>query len=47
MSSAVPSTIHEHLKALLAAGLLTSRRTGRSVQYRLSSLGNELVSGTT
>jgi DNA-binding transcriptional ArsR family regulator len=44
---AAPSTINEHLKALVAVGLLTNRRTGRSVQYRRSSLGDELVSSAT
>ncbi|TCO64912.1 ArsR/SmtB family transcription factor [Actinocrispum wychmicini] len=42
-----PSTISEHLTALVAAGLLTSRRVGRSVQYRRSSLGDEIVSNAT
>ncbi|MET0234152.1 MAG: DUF5937 family protein [Kibdelosporangium sp.] len=42
-----PSTISEHVKALTAAGLLTGRRAGRSVNYRRSSLGDELVSSAT
>lgn len=42
-----PSTVSEHLTALVAAGLLTSRRVGRSVQYRRSSLGDELVANAT
>jgi DNA-binding transcriptional ArsR family regulator len=42
-----PSTISEHVRALTAAGLLSGRRTGRSVQYRRSSLGDELVSSAT
>jgi DNA-binding transcriptional ArsR family regulator len=42
-----PSTISEHVKALAAAGLLSSRRAGRSVHYRRSSLGDELVSSAT
>jgi DNA-binding transcriptional ArsR family regulator len=42
-----PSTISEHLKALAAASLLTAHRAGRSVQYRRSSLGDELVSTAT
>lgn len=42
-----PSTISQHVKALAAAGLLESRRAGRSVHYRRSSLGDELVSSAT
>jgi DNA-binding transcriptional ArsR family regulator len=42
-----PSTVSEHVRAMTAAGLLNSRRTGRSVQYRRSSLGDELVSSAT
>ncbi|MFC0115453.1 DUF5937 family protein [Kibdelosporangium aridum] len=38
-----PSTISEHVKALAAAGLLSARRSGRSVHYRRSALGDELV----
>jgi DNA-binding transcriptional ArsR family regulator len=42
-----PSTISEHVKALAAAGLLSGRRAGRSVNYSRSSLGDELVSSAT
>jgi DNA-binding transcriptional ArsR family regulator len=38
-----PSTISGHLRALAAAGLLTARRSGRSVHYRRTPLGDELV----
>jgi biotin operon repressor len=41
------STINAHLKALTAAGLLSSRRAGRSVEYRRSPLGDELLSSST
>jgi DNA-binding transcriptional ArsR family regulator len=44
---AAPSTISEHVKALAAAGLLSGRRAGRSVNYSRSSLGDELVSSAT
>ncbi|NRN63762.1 Transcriptional regulator [Kibdelosporangium sp. 4NS15] len=38
-----PSTISGHVKALAAAGLLSARRSGRSVYYSRSALGDELV----
>ncbi|MCE7005333.1 DUF5937 family protein [Kibdelosporangium philippinense] len=43
----VPSTISEHVKALAAAGLLSARRSGRSVHYRRSALGDEVVASAT
>jgi DNA-binding transcriptional ArsR family regulator len=37
------TAVNQHLRALRAAGLLTSARHGRSVLYRLSDLGDRLV----
>ncbi|WP_285601290.1 DUF5937 family protein [Kineosporia sp. NBRC 101731] len=43
-----PAAVNQHLRALRDAGLLTSDRSGRSVLYRQSDLGEALVtrSGT-
>jgi DNA-binding transcriptional ArsR family regulator len=38
-----PSTVSEHLAALLAAGVVTRRRAGRRVLYQLDSSGTALV----
>jgi DNA-binding transcriptional ArsR family regulator len=38
-------TLNVHLKSLQRAGILTSRRDGRAVLYRRTSLGDDLVSG--
>ncbi|MER7247576.1 DUF5937 family protein [Kribbella sp. NPDC000426] len=40
-----PTAINQHLKALKAAGLLTSARHGRSVLYHRTSLGDHLIRG--
>jgi DNA-binding transcriptional ArsR family regulator len=39
-------TLNVHLKALQAAGLLTSRRDGRAVRYTRTDLGERLLTGT-
>jgi len=38
-----PSTVSEHLRALAAAGLLVSARSGRTVHYRRTQLGDALT----
>lgn len=38
-----PAAVNQHLRALRAAGLLTSARHGRSVLYLRSELGDQLV----
>lgn len=38
-----PSAVNQHLRVLRAAGLLTSARSGRSVLYLRSELGEQLV----
>lgn len=38
-----PTAVNQHLRALRAAGLLTSARHGRSVLYLRSDLGDQLV----
>jgi hypothetical protein len=40
-----PAAVNQHLRALRAAGLLTSSRYGRSVLYRRSDLGDHLLAG--
>jgi DNA-binding transcriptional ArsR family regulator len=40
-----PTAVNQHLRALRAAGLLTSARHGRSVLYRRTDLGDRLTSG--
>lgn len=40
-----PSTVSEHLKVLLATGLVTARRDRGEVRYRTSPLGAALVAG--
>jgi DNA-binding transcriptional ArsR family regulator len=40
-----PTAVNQHLRALQAAGLLTSARHGRSVLYHRSDLGDHLVRG--
>ncbi|WP_299039029.1 DUF5937 family protein [uncultured Pseudokineococcus sp.] len=40
-----PAAVNQHLRALRAAGLLTSSRYGRSVLYRRSELGDHLLAG--
>jgi len=42
-SGVTPAAVNQHLVALRAAGLLTSARTGRSVLYRRSDLGDRLL----
>lgn len=39
------TAVNQHLRAMRAAGLLTSARHGRSVLYRRSDLGDRLVGG--
>ncbi|WP_432893414.1 DUF5937 family protein [Kribbella sp. CA-245084] len=41
-----PTAINQHLRALQAAGLLTSARHGRSVLYHRTDLGDHLIRGT-
>ncbi|WP_350275057.1 DUF5937 family protein [Kribbella sp. HUAS MG21] len=41
-----PTAVNQHLRALRAAGLLTSARHGRSVLYRRSDLGDRLLRGS-
>lgn len=41
-----PTAINQHLRALQAAGLLTSARHGRSVLYHRSDLGDRLIRRT-
>ena len=38
-----PTAVNQHLRAMRAAGLLTSARHGRSVLYLRSDLGDRLV----
>ncbi|MFI7672807.1 DUF5937 family protein [Actinophytocola sp. NPDC049390] len=38
-------TLNAHLKSLQGAGILTSRRDGRAVLYRRTTLGDHLVAG--
>jgi DNA-binding transcriptional ArsR family regulator len=40
-----PTAVNQHLRAMRAAGLLTSARHGRSVLYHRSDLGSHLLSG--
>jgi DNA-binding transcriptional ArsR family regulator len=40
-----PTAVNQHLRAMRAAGLLTSARHGRSVLYHRSDLGNRLIRG--
>jgi len=40
---ASPSTVSEHVAALRAAGLVSSRRVGRGVTHALTSLGGQLL----
>lgn len=40
-----PTAINQHLRALQAAGLLTSARHGRSVLYHRSDLGDRVIRG--
>lgn len=42
-----PTAVNQHLRALRAAGLLSSARHGRSVLYRRSDLGDRLTASTT
>lgn len=41
-----PGTISEHLRALYSAGLITAHRTGRTVDYRTTELGDALLAAT-
>jgi DNA-binding transcriptional ArsR family regulator len=41
-----PPTVNAHLKALAAAGILSSRRDGRAVLYARSPIGDALLRGT-
>ncbi|MBT0769256.1 winged helix-turn-helix transcriptional regulator [Kineosporia sp. J2-2] len=41
-----PAAVNQHLRALRAGGLLTSDRSGRSVLYRRSDLGDALITST-
>ena len=45
--NATPPTVNAHLKALYRAGIVTSRRDGRVVLYRRTTLGDQLVAGPT
>jgi DNA-binding transcriptional ArsR family regulator len=42
-----PAAANQHLRALRSGGLLVASRYGRSVLYRRSDLGDQLVSATT
>ncbi len=41
-----PTAVNQHLRALRAAGLLVAVRHGRSVLYRRSDLGEQLLAAT-